>query len=124
MPLRIYKLFLSIVCLKNSTLDDMISCKVEHFYPILCLMRSFNVPETFHVSCCHCFALVYLFLCTSVGTPEGVGPVRVGQKMISLMWNFMFRGAIGHFLEMQLAMSNGKLHLLGAFQLDLFLTIF
>ena len=44
-------------------------------------MRSFNVPETFRISCCHCFALVHLFLCTSTGTPEGVGPVRVGQKI-------------------------------------------
>ena len=44
-------------------------------------MHSFNVPETFRISCCHCFALVHLFLCTSAVTPEGVGPVRVGQKI-------------------------------------------
>ena len=25
--------------------------------------------------------VIYLFLCTSAGTPEGVGPVRVGQKI-------------------------------------------
>jgi len=25
--------------------------------------------------------VIHLFLCTSAGTPEGVGPVRVGQKI-------------------------------------------
>ena len=25
--------------------------------------------------------VTHLFLCTSAGTPEGVGPVRVGQKI-------------------------------------------
>ena len=52
-------------------------------------MRSFNVPETFRISCCHCFALVHLFLCTSAGTPEGVGPVRVGQKIKAGITDFI-----------------------------------
>jgi hypothetical protein len=70
-----------------------------------------------------------IFICSSTGTPEGVGPVRVGQKikagitdLIDVEFDVRRRNrSFSAWCNKQ--ESNGKQQVLGAYELQLFFLI-